>query len=160
MSNETSQFIELMGRQSENDGMPRIAGRLLGALLVADGPSSLDDLTEKLQVSKGSVSSNARLLEQFGMVQRVTVPGDRRDYYEIASDLPVRLVEFTLSRLNGLACCLRRGREAVQPSSDRVRDRITDLLAFLEEGVQIHQERLERFRAERPHAGAGVPRRD
>ena len=53
-----------MGRQFEEDGAPRIAGRLFGFLMVQEEACSLDDVAEQLRVSKGSASSNARLLER------------------------------------------------------------------------------------------------
>jgi DNA-binding transcriptional regulator GbsR (MarR family) len=56
---------------------------------------SLDEMAEQLQVSKASVSANARLLETIGMIERVTKPGDRRDYYAATSpDVHRRLESF------------------------------------------------------------------
>ncbi len=67
-------FVERMGLMLEEDGMPRIAGRMFGYLLVHEGPFSLDELAERLQVSKASISTNARLLEQLGMLERISAP--------------------------------------------------------------------------------------
>lgn len=64
--------------------MPRIAGRLVGFLMIHTGSYSLDDLAEHLQASKASVSTNARMLEEKGILIRTSSPGDRRDFYEIA----------------------------------------------------------------------------
>jgi DNA-binding transcriptional regulator GbsR (MarR family) len=77
-------FIERLGIAGEQDGLPRIAGRIIGFLFVYEGAYSLDDLAEALQISKASVSTNARMLEDKGIVVRTSSPGDRRDYYEIA----------------------------------------------------------------------------
>ena len=79
-----SSFIERLALCGEEDGMPRIAGRLIGFLMVHEGACSLDDLAEALQASKGSVSTNARMLEERGILIRTSSPGDRRDFYEIA----------------------------------------------------------------------------
>ena len=81
-----AQLIERMGLAAEADGLPRIAGRLFGALLLSDEPRSLDELAEALGVSKGSVSTDARRLLERGVVERVARPGDRRDYYQLAPD--------------------------------------------------------------------------
>src|SRR5690554_5102322 len=82
-------FVERMGLMMEADGMRRIAGRLYGFLLVHDEAYSLDELAERLKVSKASVSTNARFLEQVGILERMSTPGDRRDYYRMGSEAMV-----------------------------------------------------------------------
>ena len=66
--------------------MPRIAGRLFGLLLIEGGPLSFGELADRLQVSRGSISINARLLADRGFIERVSKPGDRQDHYRIQSD--------------------------------------------------------------------------
>jgi DNA-binding transcriptional regulator GbsR (MarR family) len=99
MSEATDGFIEMMGRHFEEEGVARIAGRLFGLLMLVERDSTLDELAEALKVSKGSVSSNARLLEEWGVAERITRPGDRRDYYRIAADMSERLVERQIARM-------------------------------------------------------------
>jgi predicted transcriptional regulator len=79
-------FVDRMGHTGETDGMSPIAGRLFATLLLSEEPCSLDELARTLGVSKASVSTEARRLFERGMVERVTHPGDRRDYYELAAD--------------------------------------------------------------------------
>lgn len=86
-------FIERYGMAAEQDGLPRTAGRMLALLIVEGGPFSFSELAERLQVSRGSVSTNTRLLEQFGVIERVAKPGDRQDYFKIVADPWVRLLE-------------------------------------------------------------------
>ncbi|HLZ69011.1 MAG TPA: MarR family transcriptional regulator [Dehalococcoidia bacterium] len=74
-------FVERVGLYFEEFGLPRIAGRLFGLLLVADEPLSLEQAATMLHVSRASVSTNARLVVRSGLVERVSLPGDRRDYY-------------------------------------------------------------------------------
>lgn len=92
-------FIERMGLVSERYGIPRIAGRLLGFLLLDGGAHSLDDLAERLQVSKASVSTNARFLEGLQVIQRQPVPGDRRDFYRIGENPGEHMFELARQRL-------------------------------------------------------------
>src|SRR3982751_1902013 len=87
MNEPIAHFIERMGLALESDGMPRIAGRIFGLLLVSEDSLSLDELAADLGVSKASVSTNARLLEQRGVLERISRPADRRDYYRIPPDL-------------------------------------------------------------------------
>ncbi len=76
-------FIEAMGLAHEEDRLPRIAGRLVGLLILSPDPVRFDRLAERLRVSRASISTNTRLLENMGVIQRVTRPGDRRDYFKI-----------------------------------------------------------------------------
>ena len=48
MDAQTEDFIENMGLSLEADGLPRIAGRIFGLLLVSEGALSLDDLASEL----------------------------------------------------------------------------------------------------------------
>ena len=75
MDSATAQFTDRMGLLFEAEGQPRIAGRMFGYLLVSEDPRSLDQLAETLRVSKASVSTNARLLADKGMLERRLPPG-------------------------------------------------------------------------------------
>jgi DNA-binding transcriptional regulator GbsR (MarR family) len=86
MDDTVRQFVERMALVCEKEGMPRIGGRILGYLLATGGTLALDELAETLQASKASVSTNARMLEQFGMIRRVSSLGDRRDFYRVEDD--------------------------------------------------------------------------
>lgn len=78
------QFAEEMAIAFERFGVPRGAGRLLGWLLICQpARQSTADLVAALGVTKGSVSSAVRLLESYGLLTRVVVPGDRSDHYEM-----------------------------------------------------------------------------
>lgn len=79
-------FIEMMGMVTQAEGMPRISGRLMGLLIFDGRPYSFSELATQLQVSRGSISSNARLLVERGMIERISKPGDRQDYFQMVSD--------------------------------------------------------------------------
>lgn len=79
---EEMHFIEDIGLFFEQMGMPRMAGRILGVLLISDPPAqSITDLAQRLKASKSSISIMARLLVDRGLVERVASPVPRRDYY-------------------------------------------------------------------------------
>ncbi len=79
---EALHFVEDIGLFFEQMGMPRMAGRILGVLLISDPPAqSITEIGEKLKASKSSVSIMARLLVENGLIERVAAPVPRRDYY-------------------------------------------------------------------------------
>ncbi len=82
-----NEFIDTFGEVAERYGLTRVAGLLKGLLLFSREPLSLDDMAERLEVSKASVSTNIRLLERWKAVRRVFNRGDRKNYYELRGDL-------------------------------------------------------------------------
>ncbi|RFC64099.1 MarR family transcriptional regulator [Fulvimarina endophytica] len=92
-------FIERMGDHMELEGMPRIAGRLFGLFLVDPGPISFSELAERLSISRGSISTNTRLLEGKGLIERVDVPGERQDYFRLADRPFVNMIHGITARM-------------------------------------------------------------
>ena len=67
---EEKHFVEEVGLFFEQSGMPRMAGRILGWLLISD-PShqTTSELAEVLLASKGSISTMTRLLIRIGLIE-------------------------------------------------------------------------------------------
>jgi DNA-binding transcriptional regulator GbsR (MarR family) len=129
------QFVERVGMLTETEGLPRIAGRIYGLLLMTPGECSLDEMADSLGVSKASISTDARRLEDAGIVVRSSRPGDRRDYYAIAPDALRQSLE---RKLRGL----RQFREILQdartiPGAAEVRDRLDEWDAWYEDAVEV-----------------------
>ena len=71
-------FVEDISLFFEQMGLPRMAGRILGVLLISGPPEqSINDLCEVLQASKSSISTNARLLTETGLIERVKTSVNR-----------------------------------------------------------------------------------
>lgn len=120
-------FVERLGVVAQGDGLPRIAGRILAYLVIHGGPVRSGDLAEQLQVSRGSISTNSRLLESLSVIERVTRPGERQDYFQLRSDPYVEMLHGYLTRL-------RKAREAVADTKrDLDPDTWADALARLGE---------------------------
>jgi DNA-binding transcriptional regulator GbsR (MarR family) len=147
MADAADEFIEMMGRHFEEEGTARIAGRLCGLLLLTDAPASLDDLAERLQVSKGSISLNARLLEDWGVAERITRPGDRRDFYRIAPDVSTRLLERQIERIKVLDGRMAALRPRLEPLPDTVRTRLDRAMAFNDAALRSFTRMLDELRA-------------
>lgn len=77
-------MLDGLGQLADYFGFSKVVGQLYGTLLMSAEPLSLDDMMERLSISKASVSMNIRTLEHFGMVRQVWVrgKGGRRKYYE------------------------------------------------------------------------------
>ncbi len=85
---EGANFIEETGLLFENMGVTRMAGRILGYLMVADNEMvSFDEITKDLQASKSSISTNLKSLNYMGFIKPKTVPGERKTYYVLSPDM-------------------------------------------------------------------------
>ena len=133
--------------------MPRIASRILGLLLLTPGECSIDQMAERLAVSRASISVDARRLEACGVVERVTRKGDRRDYYRIAPDHYTRTLERRLKVMGRLIAVIDEGRE-MQLESSEVRDRLDETAEALRFVVDATTQELERWHAEREKRNA------
>jgi DNA-binding transcriptional regulator GbsR (MarR family) len=69
---EEKHFIEDISLYFEQMGLPRMAGRVLGVLLISNPPEqSLNDLCDVLQASKSALSTTARLLTEMGLIESI-----------------------------------------------------------------------------------------
>jgi len=77
-------FVEDFALLLERSGVTPLAGRIWGWLLVCDPPhQSAAQLAEALGASLGGISTMTRLLVEFGIVERIGVPGERSRYYRV-----------------------------------------------------------------------------
>jgi len=80
-------FLDKINQICSKFGLNNVMAQLYAWLYLTNKALSLDEMAERLKISKGSVSVNIRALERYGAVRRVWVKGSRRDYYEAESDI-------------------------------------------------------------------------
>lgn len=146
-------FVERLGLMMEAEGMPRIAGRIFGYLMIHEGSYSLDELAERLRVSKASVSTNARQLERLGVLERVGVPGDRRDYYRMDEDAWERMLEVAQRRWEVLRAQLTATAAVLPDEMEAGRRRLIQAEQFHLLMIDGMDRMLERWRS-RERVGA------
>jgi DNA-binding transcriptional regulator GbsR (MarR family) len=73
--------IELFVRLAQVIGLQRSVGEIYGLLYASEHPLTMDELTWRLRISKGSASQGLKLLRSFGAVRTEYIHGDRRDHY-------------------------------------------------------------------------------
>lgn len=131
-------LVEAWGAMGSLWGVNRSVARVHALLMASEVPLSLEQIAERLHMSKGNASMSLRELRTFGVVQRVKAPADRRDYY--VSEPDVWMMFFSILRerkrreFDPALAALRRVLGA-PGASGVVRDRLeqmTDLLETLE----------------------------
>lgn len=68
-------------------GYSEVHGRILAALLVSEGPLSLEELADRIGYSAASVSLSLDFLELLEVIKRIKKPNDKKLYMEIEGDL-------------------------------------------------------------------------
>jgi DNA-binding transcriptional regulator GbsR (MarR family) len=79
---EVRRFIEAGGNTTHAFGLGRLIGRMFALLYLSPQSLSLEEIADKLDISKAGASTTVRQLEEWQAVRCTPVPGDRRDFYE------------------------------------------------------------------------------
>ena len=152
LRDEERKFIEEVGIVFEQTGLPRMAGRMFGWLLISDPPyQSPAELAEVLMASKGSISTTIRLLVQLGLIERFLIPGERHDHFCLREDALKRTIshglEDEIKMFRGLA---EHGLELMKGESSVRRqwlEEMRDRYVFLEKSFPAMMERYEKRKA-------------
>jgi hypothetical protein len=153
---EITEFIERAGVVFEAEGMPRMAGRVLGYLMVCTPPEqSIDSLMKALSASNGSISTTTRFLEGQGYIDRVSVRGHRKDYFALRTGVAITVLihgQKSIANLGGLFA------QAVALSGKSTRPAIEEAREFFEFLAEEYPAMLERWKKRRERANKTPPR--
>ncbi len=72
---------DVVGRLIEFWGFKRNMGRIWAVLYLSPEPLSAEDLRQALKLSSGAVSMTLNELSRWGVVRKVWVQGERKDFY-------------------------------------------------------------------------------
>lgn len=149
-SRETAveEFVERMGLIAEGDGLSRIAGRIMGLMVIEGGPLSFAELAQRLEVSRGSVSTNTRFLERLGIIERVARRGDRQDYFQLATAPYVRLLEGSVDRMLKAHSVVANAKDQLADKDGDTQRRLDELASFYKELGNSFRELAKRFSGE------------
>jgi DNA-binding transcriptional regulator GbsR (MarR family) len=82
-----AQFIANWGRFGTNWGINRTMAQIHALLLVSPDHLSADEVMEQLSISRGNANMNLRELIDWGLVQKVIVPGERKEFFTAEKDI-------------------------------------------------------------------------
>ncbi len=80
-------FIRRWGEMGASWGISRTMAEIHALLYLSTEPQCTDDIMEKLQVSRGNASMNLRQLVNWGLIHRVHLRGDRKEYFQAETDV-------------------------------------------------------------------------
>ncbi len=129
LTDDQRRFIDEFVTLLAGWNMPANAARVYGFLLFQNEPASLDELAEKLEISKSNACKAAQVLETAGHCRRVGERGSKRVLYVAREDFgtPFLLRTASLGALNRLM-----GNRGAKVADGAAAKRLVDLAAFYE----------------------------
>jgi DNA-binding transcriptional regulator GbsR (MarR family) len=130
LSSVEIEIIDLFAVAARVLGQPRSVAEIYGLLFVSAEPLALDDIIERLRLSRGSASQGLKYLRDLGAVRTVYVPQNRRTHYEAVAELRKLAGQFL--------------RIQIQPTLEESEQRlqhIREAIAHLPDAQRAHVER-------------------
>ena len=87
LADAKNQFVAAWGSFGSNWGINRTMAQIHAYLLVSTQPQSTEDIMQQLSVSRGNANMNIRELINWGLVDRVVVHGERKEYFQAEKDI-------------------------------------------------------------------------
>jgi DNA-binding transcriptional regulator GbsR (MarR family) len=129
---EYNRFIESWGSMGVLWGINRSMARIHALFLVSDEPLDLDSISKRLAISRGNASMCLKELRNLGVIQRVHLSGERRDYYTVEDDAWTMFYRIVVARKKreydpALAALRHLLAEGDTEKSDRIHRRLTNM---------------------------------
>ncbi len=81
------QFISSWGAFGTHWGINRTMAQIHALLLISADPLTQDDMMEQLNISRGNTNMNIRELINWGLVERILLSGERKEYFTAEKDI-------------------------------------------------------------------------
>jgi DNA-binding MarR family transcriptional regulator len=153
MSPNEAEFVDRMGLFFETLGAARTMGRIYGWLMISDPPQqSLSELAATLSVSKASVSTVARQLQEGGMIERLPSAA-RQHRYRITPGGFTHVLNVQLTLMGSGIQTADFGLQLLGDDRAEQRERLQDFRDFCEFSISDYRDELtrrwEQYRTER-----------
>ncbi len=141
-------FILHWGEMGSLWGINRTMAQVHALLFISPEPLSANEIMDDLQISRGNVSMALRELIAWGIVNRVHIKGERREYYTTEKDVWTMFRVIARERkkrevdptINVLRDSMAQLSAMPKTEGQYEREQIKSLLDFFETGVQIYEE--------------------
>ncbi len=139
------QFIQDFGLAYQAFGLAKLMGQIVGLLLYHKDPVSLTQITDELSVSKGPVSQIMRRLRDHNLVERVWVPGNRRDFYRAMPDIFGKAFSNHAALLMSNLTLAQRFKGLIKESEEQIPQEFQDNVQEMEVFYAMMQKHLAAF---------------
>ena len=80
-------FVTAWGSLGSNWGINKTMAQIHALLLISEKPLSTEDIMEEIQISRGNANMNIRALIDWGLLNKVIVTGERKDFFTAGKDI-------------------------------------------------------------------------
>jgi len=126
-------FIGTWGAFGPLWGINKAMAQIHALLFISPDPLSMEDIMEELGISRGNTSMNLRGLMDWGIVYKVNIPGERKEYFASEKDV----VELTRT------IAKERSRRELQPTIKTLKE----LTSIKDDGKTKTKEFIKQIKA-------------
>lgn len=80
-------FVRSWGEMASRWGINKTMARVHALLMISESPLSTDEVMERLAISRGNANMNLRGLLDWGLIRRVSLGSERKEYFESEKDV-------------------------------------------------------------------------
>jgi DNA-binding transcriptional regulator GbsR (MarR family) len=81
------ELIQAWGTLGQSWGLNKTMAQIHALLMLSTKPLSTEDIMQDLNISRGNANMNVRALLEWGIVDRVLIPGERKEYFRSEKDV-------------------------------------------------------------------------
>jgi len=82
-----NRFLDSWGSMGTMWGINRSVARVHGLLIITDRPWTIDEISERLGISRSNVSTSLKELRSWNVVRKTVQHNDRKEYFECEPDV-------------------------------------------------------------------------
>ncbi|MAT53529.1 MAG: transcriptional regulator [Saprospirales bacterium] len=82
-----AKFLQEWGVLGSQWGINRTMAQIHALLLISPEPICVKEVMDELKISLGNANMNLRALMDWGLIYKVAIPGERKDFYEAEKDI-------------------------------------------------------------------------
>ncbi|MFB5268657.1 GbsR/MarR family transcriptional regulator [Paenibacillus enshidis] len=128
--------VEAIGATMDLYGVTHSAGLLYGRMFFEDRPLTLEEMKDKMQMSKSNMSYAARSLLDNSMIEKLDIKLERKDLYQAQSDF------YTFFR-NFFSTKLQREHDVMTASIAQVTPELKELILHPDTPADVRQAALK-----------------
>ncbi|HEY3402128.1 MAG TPA: HTH domain-containing protein [Ohtaekwangia sp.] len=80
-------LIQAWGNLGYSWGLNKTMAQIHALLMISPKPLSTEEIMEDLNISRGNANMNIRALLDWGIISRISVPGERKEYFKSEKDI-------------------------------------------------------------------------
>jgi len=81
------ELIQAWGNLGYSWGLNKTMAQIHALLMVSPKALSTEEIMQELSISRGNANMNIRALLDWGIINRVSVPGERKEYFKSEKDI-------------------------------------------------------------------------